>query len=144
MAILWASTKYHLGDNPGVFQDASYIGHHLKLPFRKAWLDPEASTVVLRVHTRDVETWGDCLGHKVSINEREIGRLKDTGDASGDAEVFELGIARSDIEKILAGDDCFTLSIELDVGAAAPRISDDFVVTRIESDGTFAAKLGWK
>ena len=143
MAILWASTNYHLGDNPGIFQDACYVGHVLRLPFRKAWIDPEASGVVLRVHTRDVETWADRLGHKVSINEREVGRLKDASDALGGTEVFAFSVTRPELDDALAGGDHFTLSIELDLGTAGPRLSDDFVVTRIESDGTFAAALGW-
>jgi hypothetical protein len=90
-----------------------------------------------------VETWADHLGHKVSINETEVGRLKDAADVLGRTEVFEFAMARPELEDALAGGDRFTLSIELDLGITGPRLADDFVVTRIESDGTFAAALGW-
>lgn len=143
MKILWASTRYHLGSNPGLFLDAQYVGHTLRLPFQKTWIDSEAATIGLVFHTKDVETWDGRRGHKVSINEIEIGRLSDRDSTQGDAEIFTLSVARSVLNDALAGHDQFTLAIDLEIDPDRPKLVDDFVLTRIESDGTFAARLGW-
>jgi hypothetical protein len=143
MAILWASTRYHLGNNPGLFLDAQYVGHTLRLPFQKTWIDGDAAAIGLVFHTRDVETWDGRRGHKISINGVEIGRLSDRDSAQGDAEAFKLSIARPALNEALAGHDQFILAIDLEIDPDRPRLVDDFVLTRIESDGTFAAKLGW-
>jgi len=144
MAILWASTRYHLGNNPGLFQDAQYVGHALRLPFQKTWIDGEAAAVRLIFHTRDVETWAGRRGHKISINDVEIGRLSDGGSARGDTEAFELTIARPLLDEALSGRDQFIVAVDLELDPDHPGLADDFVVTRIESDGTFAARLGWR
>jgi hypothetical protein len=44
----------------------------------------------------------------------------------------------------LGGEDNFLLAVELERQAASPGLADDFVLWRIETDGTFAASLGWK
>ena len=143
MAILWASTRYHLGNNPGLFLDAQYVGHTLRLPFQKTWIDGEAAAIGLVFHTKDVETWDGRCGHKISINGVEIGRLSDAGSGQGDTEVFTLSVARQILDDLLAGRDQFVLAIDLEIDPDRPRLVDDFVLTRIESDGTFAARLGW-
>ena len=140
--ILWLAGRYHLGDNPGVFQDAQYVGYALELPFRKTWIDETATTVKLIVTTLEVETWGAWSGHKVSINGVEVGRLKDQNDAQGSPERFELRIDRALLDGALAGKDTFILRVDLDIQPATPGMADDFILTRVASDG-FAAKLGW-
>ena len=141
--IVFVTGRYQFGNNPGLFQDALYIGHELTLPFRKTWLDDGAASFGVNVYTHDIATWGQWLGHRLSINDVEIGRLKDPDDRQGTTEVFRLAVPRSTIEAALGGNDTFTLAIELDVQPARQGLSDDFVLTRIESDGTFAASLGW-
>lgn len=142
--ILLVAGCYHLGDNAGAFQHAVYVGHALELPFKKTWIDPAAQTVTFLFATTDVETWGDWKGHAVTINGSEIGRLKDATDAQGPREGFSIPVRTSSLNALLNGRDEFTLRIELETQTAFPGMADDFIITRIETDGTLAAKLGWK
>ncbi len=142
--ILWVAGRYQLGDDPGLFQDAHYVGHALELPFRKTWIDDSAQTVTLLIHTTDVETWGAWQGHSVLLNGTEVGRLKDASDTQGGTEIFQLPLARGTLDGILSGEDNFLLRVEIERQPSQPGLADDFVLTRIETDGTFAAKLGWK
>lgn len=144
MPIVFVTGRYQLGNNPGIFQDATYVGHEIRLPFVKTWLDPNATQIGLQFYTHDIETWGSWSGHRVAINGTEIGRLKDPADTQGSLEMFSIVVSRTSLEAILNGDDNFILSIELDRQPAHPGLADDFVLTRIESDGSFAAMLGWK
>jgi hypothetical protein len=142
--ILWVAGRYQLGNDPGLFQDAAYVGQGLALPFKKTWIDPNATVVKLIIHTTDVETWGNWSGHAVLINNIEVGRLKDPTDTMGSIERFELSIPVSTMNAALGGKDEFALRVELEIQPAQPGLSDDFVLTRIASDESFAAKLGWK
>jgi hypothetical protein len=142
--IVLITGRYQLGNDAGIFQDALYIGFELRLPFTRTWMDQAASDITFVFYTHDVETWGAWQGHRVAINNVEIGRLKDPDDVQGESEVFRLAIPRATLEAALAGKDTFILSVELDVQPASPGLADDFVLWRIETDGTFAARLGWK
>jgi hypothetical protein len=142
--IVLITGRYQFGNDAGLFQDAVYVGFELSLPLTKTWLDPTAKDVVFIFYTHDVETWGHWNGHRVAINDTEIGRLKDPDDAQGTNEVFRLSVPVADLNNALGGKDTFLLSIELEVQPATPGLSDDFVLWRIETDGTFSARLGWK
>ncbi|MES1973380.1 MAG: hypothetical protein V4472_13055 [Pseudomonadota bacterium] len=142
--ILWVAGRYQLGNDPGLFQDAAYVGQELALPFRKTWVDTAAASVSIFISTTDVETWGTWDGHKVFINTTEIGRLKDPNDQDGPVERFELSMTPAAFDAALQGRDEFVLRIVLETQIASPGMSDDFVVTRIGSPGSIAAKLGWK
>ena len=97
--IVFVTGRYQLGNNPGLFQDALYIGHEINLPFRKTWLDTGAANIGLNIYTHDIETWGSWRGHKVAINGTEIGRLKDPDDRQGTIETFKLSVPRADLER---------------------------------------------
>lgn len=142
--IVLITGRYQLGNDAGIFQDALYVGFELKLPFTKTWIDSSATDITFTIYTHDVETWGSWLGHPVSINGVEIGRLKDPNDVQGTSEVFQLIVPRSKVESALAGKDKFILSVALELQPPSPGMEDDFVLWRIETDGTFAARLGWK
>ena len=142
--ILVLSGKYHFGDNAGVFQNATYIGHQLVLPVRKTWLDDKADTVAFYFSTHDVETWGDWKGHKVAINGTEIGRIKDVADTVGEIETTKLELTKAEFIKLLDRSDNFSLSIELEKQITLPGLADDFVLTRIATSDNLAVVLGWK
>jgi len=142
--IVLITGRYQLGNDAGIFQDALYIGFELKLPFTKTWIDSSATDITFIFYTHDVETWGTWIGHRVSINGVEIGRLKDPDDVQGASEVFRLVVPRTTLDSALGGKDNFVLTVELEREPAMPGLADDFVLWRIESDGTFAASLGWK
>jgi hypothetical protein len=142
-SILLISGSYHFGDNPGAFQNATYVGYQLVLPVRKIWLDERAEKLTFHFTTHDVETWGDWKGHKVSINGTEIGRIKEAGQA-GASEITKLSLRRCEFVELLDGKDNFNLGIELEKQPAYPRLADDFVLTRIATSDNLALVLGWK
>jgi hypothetical protein len=142
--IVLITGRYQLGNDAGIFQDALYVGFELQLPFTKTWIDTNADNITFVFYTHDVETWGAWKGHRVAINDVEIGRLKDPDDTQGVSEIFRLAVPRKELEKALNGKDQFLLSVQLEVQPASPGMADDFVLWRIETDGTFAARIGWR
>ncbi len=118
--ILILDGSYHLGDNFGVFQSSTYIGLKLALPLKQTWINPDVDVVSFVFSTTDVETWGNWLGHKVSINNTEIGRLKDPNNSSGSSEEFVIDIEKSTYIQLLGGVKNFVLEIELDRQEAMP------------------------
>ncbi len=140
--ILTISGSYHLGDNPAVFQDAVYIGHKLELPLKLVWEDEAAVDVGFVFETHDVETWGASLGHKVTLNGTEIGRLKDPANQLNRHEEFVVTLSKSQFDALLGGDTNFLLCVELESLDANPGHSDDFVITRISTQ-QLALSVGW-
>ena len=142
--ILVVSGSYHFGDNPGIFQNSTYVGHQLVLPLRKTWLDERADKMAFYFGTQDVETLGNWKGHRVTLNGTEIGRIKNTGGSTGMAETVKLDIKQDDLLKLLGGDDNFSLAIEYEKHATAAGMGDDFVLTRIATSENLSVSLGWK
>ena len=141
--------QYHLGDNPGLFQDATFVGYILALPLAVT-LDTEgqADQAVVQMETHDLETWDpdNWLGHPVRLTGQgetvEIGRLKDPDDRNGRAETFRLNVATSELGRLLGGDrGSIVLTVEVEKQEAKPGLSDDFVLTRLEIAGA-SARLG--
>lgn len=135
---------YHLGDNPGLFQEATFIGYALAIPLIVT-LDPSvAADVVLVVETHDLETWDpdNWHGHRVSMTGRggvcEVGRLKDPDGAQGRVEVSRFTVLRSEVERVLGSAGSVVLTFEVEKQAALPGLVDDFVLTRIEIGGALA------
>ena len=141
--ILVVCGSYHLGDNPGIFQNSTYVGHQLVLPLRKVWMDDRAEKVSFFVGTHDVETLGNWKGHRVSLNGTEIGRIKNTGGVVGAAETVKFEVRREDLLRILGEKDNFLLTVEYEKQAATPGLGDDFVLTRIATSETLSLALGW-
>ena len=141
---LVVSARYHFGDSPGIFQDATYVGHQLVLPVRKVWLDERTDQVAFYFSTTDVETLGDWRGHRVTINGTEIGRIKNHGHTAGDADTTKLDVTLDVLHKLLGQKDNFSLAIELEKRPATPGLSDDFVLTRFATSANFAVALGWR
>lgn len=139
--ILLIAGRYQLGNNEGLFQDAHYVGYGLELPFRKTWIDTDAKEIGFVFHTTDVETWGDWKGHRVAINGQEIGAAQGSVRHLRSCRSLHDQSADSDLEKILSGKDNFVLSVELERQPTQPGLSDDFVLTRIETDGTLALRV---
>ena len=143
-SILVLGGSYHFGDNAGIFQGATYVGHKLTLPVRKTWIDDKAETIAFVFESHDVETWGTWKGHQVSINGSEIGRIKDKADTTGRVELTTLEVKKEDFLKLLNQKENFTLEIELERQAANPGLADDFVLTRIATSTNLVIVLGWK
>ncbi len=131
--ILILDGSYHLGDNFGIFQSSTYIGLKLALPLRQTWLNPEVNVVSFIFSTTDLETWGDWLGHKVSINNIEIGRLKDRDNFNGSLDEFVIDVPKNTYVELLEDKESFVLEIELERQETMPGFSDDFRLVRVVS-----------
>ncbi len=143
-SILVVSGSYHFGDNPGIFQNSTYIGHQLMLPLRKTWMDDRAEKVAFYFGTTDVETLGKWKGHRAAINGTDIGRIKNISGTAGSAETTKLEVKRDDLLRLLDGKDNFTLAIEYEKQHEMPGLGDDFVLTRISTSENLSVTLGWK
>ncbi len=143
--VLVVAGQYHLGDNAGLFQDATFVGYTLALPLIVALDREDADGVTFQIETHDIETWDsdNWLGHPVRLTREgeniEVGRLKDPNDQNGRLEVFRLTIARTEIERLLGGPSgSVVLTVEVEKQGANLGLSDDFVLTRIEVTGATA------
>ena len=138
--------RYHLGDNPGLFQDATFVGYVLALPLTVTLDSVESGGhATFHVETHDVETWGpdEWQGHPVRLTgagrTHELGRLKDPDDTSGRVERFRLSITKAKLEELLGGrNGSVVLTVEVEKRSATPGIADDFVLTRLETTGMIA------
>ncbi|MDI1435377.1 hypothetical protein [Polyangium sorediatum] len=142
--IIVTSCRYHLGDNPSVFQDGVYIGYNLTLPLAVTWLDDQATVVALHFETRELETWGAWKGHPVHLNGHEIGRLKDAGNQNGRIETIRIAVPMAQFRRWSeqSGGN-LQLSILLEKQPSHPSLSDDFMLTRISAIGA-VMRLGTK
>lgn len=135
--------KYHLGDNPGIFQDAVYVGQSLELPLHLLWMDEKTPTVNLWVSTRHIETWGEGKGHAVTINGEVVGHLKDKDDHMGENELSRISIPITTFRDTVAKDKSrFTLGIRVESKAIEQGRTDDFIFSRLESEHA-VFRLGW-
>jgi hypothetical protein len=145
--ILVVTGSYQFGNNPGLFQDALYVGRSLDFPITISYLDESGPTVSFFFETHDIETWGAWKGHQVLLNGAEIGRLKDPNNTSGRLEQFEIQMQMStfiQLVKYSAGKPAKAdLEIVLDMQSPAPGLADDFVLTRIETSENVVVELGW-
>lgn len=142
--ILVVSGSYHFGDNPGIFQNSTYIGHQLVLPARKTWLDDRAEKLAFFFSTTDVETLGNWRGHRVTLNGTDIGRIKNIGGTPGLPDTVKIEVSSDDLRRLLDGKDNFTLVIEYEKHPTIPGLGDDFVLTRIATSENWSVALGWK
>lgn len=138
--ILVLDGKYHLGDDPGVFQGVPWVGSALILPMRYEWINddpvtaPEVKHIRFIFETRDIETWSDWQGHAVLINNTEIGRLKDRGDRKHSGiETHIIAVDKNVFLGLVGPSQMFDLSIVLERQAADPGCADDFLLTRIDA-----------
>lgn len=143
--VLVLAGQYHLGDNAGLFQDATFVGYTLALPLTVTLDRENADGVTFQIETHDIETWDsdNWLGHPVRLTGQgenlEVGRLKDPNDQDGRLEVFRLTIARPEIERLLGGQSgSAVLTVEVEKQGSILGLSDDFVLTRIEVTGATA------
>lgn len=143
LPILVLTGRYHLGDNVGLFQNSTWVGHALHLPVTLSWRDPAAKTLIILVHTHDVETWGDWEGHAVLINGTEVGRLKDPADKMHGRELFRIDIEPSAFDAAAQGKTHLTLSVLLETQPSAVGMADDFGLRRIETLG-MVLRPGWR
>jgi hypothetical protein len=64
--MIWQG-RLHLGDEPGIFGDASYPGLCAELPITVSRSDPAAQEFKLVLATSDLETFQGYPGHEITV-----------------------------------------------------------------------------
>jgi hypothetical protein len=149
--LIWQG-RIHLGDEPGVYGDASYCGLALELPLTlQKPVSSGSDSTTLRVVTEDVATFAGYPGHLITVLLHEPdpahpGHFNEVVLAT--ARLTSAGQNKVDVPLDLANR---SLPARLSVRVQAdtevpPGLYDDFVVTRLYNkspDHAFVASLGF-
>ncbi|MFJ3728502.1 hypothetical protein ACIPYQ_38870 [Streptomyces sp. NPDC090045] len=149
--LIWQG-RIHLGDEPGVYGDASYAGLTTEIPLTLQKTDPAGQdSTTLRVVTQDVETFTGYPGHLITVvlyepdpaasfHSREVvlatARLTSADGGHKDV-LLDLTNRPSPLR--------VSVRIRVDT-EVPPGLYDDFVVTKLlnKSSGyVFVASLGF-
>lgn len=150
--LVWQG-RIHLGDEPGVFGDASYAGLAVEFPVTLQKTDsagPDTTTLV--VQTQDVETFSGYPGHLITVRlyEEDPNRqfhfmetlLKAERLTSADNNRQEIAIDLTGKPSPMF----VSVRIRIDT-EVPPGLYDDFVVTRLlnkSQNFTFVASFGFQ
>lgn len=149
--LVWQG-RIHLGDEPGVYGDASYSGLTTEIPLTLQKTDPAGpNSTTLQVRTQDVETYATYPGHLVTVilyepdpnqpyHSKEV-VLATTRLTSADNNQVDLAINLAN--RALPARVSVRVRVDTEV---PPGLYDDFVVTRLSNkspDYTFVASLGF-
>lgn len=135
--------SYQFGNNIGVFQDATYVGFEMHLPIHVSWINDQVSEVTFIFKTHDIETWADWQKHEVWIGNTSLGSFRDNQNSGGTHEVFHFALDRQQAETIMPAGSNVILKIITGYDQAQPGMSDDFVLTRIDTRD-IAIQIGWR
>ncbi len=140
--LVW-SGALNMGDTPGVFMDAQFVGLLLQIPITITYLPDTPDPVLLLLMTTEVEViggkkhpvfWDWTPGTPLTA---PIGYIDDASPIPGRPEYHKLKI-----DKVLApaGRHWLTIQINPDIPAG---MRDDFVLKRIEAHESIGARIGW-
>jgi hypothetical protein len=149
--LVWQG-RIHLGDEPGVFGDASYAGLSVELPLTLTRIDPDGPDVTtLVLDTEDVQTFPGYPGHLITI----IGYAPASTDPDRWQEttlttawLTSADNNHKEIAVDLTGHPSPTfLSVRVRIDTEVPSgLYDDFVLTKIlnnSPNAVFVASLGF-
>ncbi|WP_319452848.1 MULTISPECIES: hypothetical protein [unclassified Mycobacterium] len=135
--------RLHLGDEPGVFGDATYAGLAIELPLTLTKAD-STSAATLTVRAEHVQVIPPYLGHVVTVVAYQDGEAK----VVGDARIAAPPDNPSDVETVVPLDLSTVASpvyagvrIHVD-SAVAPGLYDDFVIAGLRLNSTDNAVVG--
>ena len=140
--LVWAGAL-NMGDTPGVFYDAQFVGLLLQIPVTITFLPDGTGPVKLLLMTTEVEVFGGKT-HPVYWDwtpgqalPAAVGHIDDADLIPGKPEFHPLDIPRA---AAAVGKHWLTIQVNPDVAAG---MRDDFVLKRIEAHETIGAKIGW-
>jgi len=148
--IVVMTCAYHLGEMPGVFADALWVGDRISLPLRIEHR-PSAGDLTLLFQVRDLDIWDPSwVGHPVYVDDELVAHLKPPFDPPDDlppggaiGELRPPQVAVLQVPRQALGERTrFRLSIVLDRQPGHERLLDDFVLQRIESVD-WVVRVGW-
>lgn len=140
--VVWTGS-IHLGDTPGVFMDAEFVGLMLLLPVTITFLDDNAPDVQFLLTTTEVEIfdgkrhpcyWDWTPGSALAV---AVGHIDDRDIVPGKPELHLLTVPRAQ-----AGVGRHTLAILVNADIPA-GLRDDFVLKRFHAHDSVGARLGW-
>jgi hypothetical protein len=140
--MVW-SGSLNMGDTPGVFMDAQFVGLLLQIPVTITFLPDGTDPVKMLLMTTEVEVFN---GKKHPIYwdwtpgtalPSPVGTIDDVDLIPGKPEYHPLSIPRAGAA---VGKHWLTIHVNPEIAAG---LRDDFVLKRIEAHETIGAKIGW-
>lgn len=144
--LIWAG-RIHLGDEPGLYGDATYTGLCAEFPITLTKYDTEVQDdISLILNTQDVQVYDPYPGHQVIV----VGYRKIADSDPPRWEEVDLGVVRMKDDTIAIrpnstdGIKFFSVRVRVDT-TVAPGLYDEFVLLRLELQSTsHYAKLGFQ
>lgn len=140
--LIW-SGALNMGDTPGVFMNAQFVGLMLQIPVTLTFLPDGTDPVKLLLMTTEVEIFGGKT-HPVfwdwepgTVLPIPIGQIDDVDLIPGRPEFHPLEVPRASAP---LGRHWITIQVNAEVTAG---FRDDFVLQRIEAHESIGAKIGW-
>lgn len=140
--LIW-SGALNMGDTPGVFMDAQFVGLLLQIPVTVTFLPSGSGPVELLLMTTEVEIlegkkhpvyWDWSPGTPLPT---PIGYVDDADPVPGKPEYHSLSIDRAAASP---GRHWITIQVNPSIPVG---LRDDFVLKRVEAHNTIGAKIGW-
>lgn len=140
--LVWTGSL-NLGDTPGVFMDAQFVGLLLQMPIKITFLPAGEDPIQLLLTTTQVEIFNDKK-HPVYWDwvpgtplPTPVGFIDDTDIIPGRPEYHLLSVPRNSVS---VDNHWITIHVNPEVDAG---FRDDFVLKRIEAHESIGAKIGW-
>lgn len=140
--LVW-SGALNLGDTPGAFMDAQFVGLALQIPVTIGFLADANQAIEVVLTTTEVEIFGQT-GHPVYWDwtpgdalPAPIGYIDDKDLIPGKPELHLLKIPGA---SAAVGKHWLTVIVNSDFAAG---LRDDFVLRRIEAGDSVGMKVGW-
>jgi hypothetical protein len=135
--------RLHLGDQPGIFGDAAYVGLSIELPVTLTITD-STGTAALRIHAESVQTTPPYAGHLVTVVSYQDGaaevigsaRIEAPSDNQSDVDISVTLNVASAKSPVFTG-----VRIQVDT-AVPPGLYDDFVISGLRLDSSDNAVVG--
>lgn len=146
--LLW-SGSIALGDTPGVFMDAEFVGLLVQIPFIITSTTMDVVTILLA--TTDVEIFRDSEGNKQVHNAylnwqpgqpfpAPVGSIDDEELFPGKPEIHKLDIPAQLFQPEVKGNHTLTIHVNPNISAG---LKDDFVLKSIQISENVSARIGW-
>lgn len=134
----------NLGDTPGVFTDASFVGLVVQIPLTITFL-PEGfkDPVWFLLETTEVETFGEAQ-HPILWDWKPgtplttpVGAINNKDLTAGETERHFVQLSA---EQATPGPHSLTILVNPEVGAG---LKDDFILRRLGASQQIGARVGW-
>lgn len=140
--IVWTGSL-HLGDTPGVFMDAQYVGLLVQFPITINFVPDGTEPVVFVLTTTEVEIF-DNKKHPIywdwtpgTTFPTPVGYIDDRDLITGQPEKHLLSVPH---DSVTVGKHWITVQVNPETSAG---LRDDFVLRRLEAIESIGARIGW-